>query len=97
MEGRPGLGRAAGEALNSQPGGEPRKKRPQQGRAAGSQGPGHRGLHRRTNERKSEQMKPYKFRVMEREERDARGLGLSSERSIPRRRCPTSYYFSESQ
>lgn len=38
------------------------------------------GLHRRTNERKSEEMKPYKFRVIEREERDVRVAWVSAQK-----------------
>lgn len=39
-----------------------------------------RGLHRRTNERKSGEMKPYKFRVIEREARDVRVAWVSAQK-----------------
>lgn len=42
--------------------------------------PDTRGLRRRTKERKSEEMKPYKFRVIEREERDVRVAWVSAQK-----------------
>lgn len=44
------------------------------------QAPDASGLHRRTKERKSEEMKPYKFRVTEREERDVRVAWVSAQK-----------------
>ena len=77
----PRLGRTAGEALNSQPRGAPGRSCSQSGWAAGlGTAPDTRGSHSRTNERKSEKMKPYKFRVIEREEKDVRVAWVSAQK-----------------
>ena len=77
----PRLGRTAGEALNSQPRWAPGRSSSQSVWAAGlGTAPDTRGSHSRTNERKSEKMKPYKFRVIEREEKDVRVAWVSAQK-----------------